>query len=128
MPSRLRGLPPVLALLGGGVFVAVGIGAWRYLRARRAAAAAGGQGAEDAATEAGSGGSGAPATHPLPAEPAPPVAESIVPEARDPEKVVEGLVPVELAHATNLRLDLLIAGAVIVAAIAVVLLVSGNLG
>jgi hypothetical protein len=126
MPSRLRGLPPVLALLGGGVFVAVGIGAWRYLRARRAAAA--GQGVEEPALEAGSGWPRAPATHPAPAEPAPTIAESIVPEARDPEEVVEGLVPVELAHATNLRLDLLIAGAVIVAAIAVVLLVSGSFG
>jgi hypothetical protein len=37
-------------------------------------------------------------------------------------------VPVELAHQTNLRLDLLIAAAVILAAVAVVLLVSGSLG
>ncbi len=126
MPRRLRGLPPVLALLGGGIFVAVGIGAWRYLRSRQAAPP--GPGSDEAPLEAGSGWSSAASTHPLPAEPAPHIAESIVPEARDPEEVVDGLVPVELARGSNLRLDLLLAAAVIVAAVAVVLLVSGNLG
>jgi hypothetical protein len=127
MPSRLRGLPPVLALLGGGIFVAVGIGAWRYLRSRQAAGA-GAAATEESGIDDDSGLAGAPSTHALPAEPTPTVAESIVPEARDPEEVVQGLVPVELAHQTNLRLDLLIAAAVILAAVAVVLLVSGSLG
>jgi hypothetical protein len=125
MPSRLRGLPPVLVLLGGGVFLAVGIGAWRYLRSRRPVV----EGvAEEAGLEAEPAWSGGPIALPPPVAAAPTVAESVVPEARDAEDVVEGLVPAELASESNLRLDLVIAAAVIVAAVAVVLLVSGSLG
>jgi hypothetical protein len=126
MPRRLRGLPPVLVLLGGGVFVAVGIGAWRYLR-RRKPMLAEGPDADELLLE--------PGPIPIAALPAstgdappPTVAASVLPQSRDPQDVVEGLVPTELAQESNLRLDLLIAAAVIVAAIAVVLLVSGSLG
>ena len=124
MPSRLRGLPPVLVLLGGGVFVAVGIGAWRYLRSRRPIVEGS---VEEAGLEAGPDWSGGPIAL-SPVVSAPTVADSVVPEARDAEDVVEGLVPAELASESNLRLDLVIAAAVIVAAVAVVLLVSGSLG
>jgi hypothetical protein len=126
MHRRLRGLPPVLVLLGGGVFVAVGIGAWRYLRSRKPASADGSD-ADELLLE--------PGPMPVAALPAstadgppPTVAASVLPQSRDPQDVVEGLVPTELAQESNLRLDLLIAAAVIVAAIAVVLLVSGSLG
>jgi hypothetical protein len=125
MPSRLRGLPPVLVLLGGGVFVAVGIGAWRYLRSRRPVV----EGSSDeAALEIEPGWSPGPVALSPPSVAPPTIADSVVPEARDPEDVVEGLVPAELASESNLRLDLVIAAAVIVAAVAVVLLVSGSLG
>jgi hypothetical protein len=121
---RLRGVRPVLFLLGGGVFVALGVGAVRYALHRRAASPAPGAPESAEARWAGS----VPVALP-PAEAAPTVAESVVPLARDPEAVVDGLMPPELtASRSNTRLDLLIAAAVIVAAFAVALLLSGNIG
>src|SRR5215210_7728669 len=122
--DRLRGVRPVLFLLGGGVFVVLGVGAARYALRRRAASAAIGAPEASEAHWAGS----VPIALPR-AETAPTVAQSIVPVARDPEAVVDGLMPPELsAESSNTRLDLLIAAAVIVAAFAVALLLSGNIG
>ncbi|HET7677564.1 MAG TPA: hypothetical protein VFK38_06905 [Candidatus Limnocylindrales bacterium] len=136
--SRLGGGKGLLVLLGGGVFVAVAIGA---VRALRKGAAASGHGSEPESesswTPVPSPATPGPAPlAPAPRslassavrdesadEPPPSVAESVLPHAREPEAVVESLVPPELAHRANVRLDLLVAAVVIAVALVAVFLI-----
>ena len=129
--TRRPGLRSLLLLLGGGVFVATGVAAVRVWRRRAATRAAGGQ---LSAAHGGVGGewvSMPPGSVPAVTATdiaasvvvAPPVSpsEQVVPHSRDPEDVVESLVPPEMhAPRTDRRVDILIAVLVIAAAVAVV--------
>ena len=129
--TRRPGLRSLLFLLGGGVFVATGVAAVRVWRRR---AAMSGSGVGVSGDLAGAGGewvSMPPGSVPAvtaadiasAAVVAPPVSpsEQVVPHSRDPEDVVESLVPPEMqVPRTDRRVDILIAVIVIAAAVAVV--------
>ncbi len=129
--TRRPGLRSLLLLLGGGVFVVTGVAAVRVWRRRAATSAAS---AQLSAEHGGAGGewvSMPPGSVPAvtatdiaaSAVAAPPVSpsEQVVPHSRDPQDVVESLVPREMhAPRTDRRVDILIAVLVIAAAVAVV--------